>query len=218
MALLDKMKKNATIFCDHCEWVCRCWSMNLAIFDCLNLEMQSALVREKLKRGEFKQTPKERLLHDHLLMSGSYTLLETAKLHDPAADPQGNENLSIAFFVERTYWTNKEWKRIKPLKKSLNRFCSEQKITTWRNKYFAHHDRKTFEEGPIHTIPRCEIDDYLETLGKLTAKVWKKWELETENDSRNFDWSPSGQMRLSHPKEAKEAVACILVGHKARNQ
>lgn len=219
MSVTNPTKEEAQTFCDHCEWVCRCWSMNLAIFKCLDLEAQSKLTKEQFERGNLEQTPMERLLNDYLFMSNYYTLLETAKLHDPEVALQGNINLSIAFFVERTSWTDEERERVKSIKAKLNRFCECHKIKTLRNKFIAHHDRETFETlrtEVIQHIPPCEIDNYLENLGKLANEIWKKWGFETTNGSRDFDWSPSGSFRRGHQKEAEAVIACILAGHKAQ--
>ena len=147
--------------------------MNLAISECAN-KMPELLFNHQ----GIASHPVGRFLKDYLLMGRSLTLLETAKLHDPA-ETQGNENLSIDFFAKQSFWTDEKWKKIRKIKRKLNKFCGRYKIKKWRNKIFAHHDRKTFEthgEEPIQIIPPNKIDDYLTDLGQLAAEIWTKWD------------------------------------------
>ena len=222
MAAANPTTDEARTFCGLCEWICRCWSMNLAMHELLkqNLELLGHLKKGRLKQGGPEPTPVERFLEDYLFMGGSHAPLETAKLHDEARWG-GNENLSIKLFVNRSLWANR-WPTIEPIRDNLNTFWDRNRLfnpadrfSKWRNKFLAHNDRSTFSERPEWTIPPSEIDDYLENLGKLVFEIWKKWELEPERDQKDFDWSVNGSFRSGRRKEAEEVIDCILAGLRA---
>ena len=97
MNVTQPNERDAETFCIHCQWVCKCWSMNVAVFKAVN-------------RSEFFFQPKSQvsalgqLLNHNLKISGHYAFLQVAKLHDNPSVGRSDDrrdNLSIEFFLRR---------------------------------------------------------------------------------------------------------------------
>ena len=175
----------------------------------MNLAMYKHYKPHKLNIGlMYLQKPEGRFLEYYFRMSFLATLLETAKLHDEAIDSHGNENLSIEFFARHEYWQNaeKEWKKVKRIKKKLHEIYQESGIIQARNKMLAHLNQEFFDnhDGIINKIPCSEIDKYLKLLGQLARAIAIKWDCDIKTS--NFDWSPDGDARKTYCKTAKYII------------
>ncbi|MCY4195448.1 MAG: hypothetical protein OXD33_00765 [Rhodobacteraceae bacterium] len=160
--------------------------------------------------------PSGQFLNDYLFISGSHTLIETAKLH-AKADEGKNKNLSIDYFIHQTCWTCSERDTLKKIQSKINPFYFVE-IKDWRNRIASHHDREMFKQSGevLHEIPPRCIDEYLTDLGKLAGMIAKTWDFQTADDG-GFDWSPDGSVRSEYQDQATMVADAVMKTLTAEN-
>ena len=202
-------ESDAQAFCELCQWVYECWLTHSHFFERLpvRLEEESNVPIEK-----FLETPSGRCLHHLNEISQQYSLLQIAKLHDPARQG-GNENLSIDFFVKQASWSEAEVATIAGITSELDSFY--KKIKDARNNILAHNDRSVFtKDVPLGGFMEGEDEKYFGALGQLCSMIWKKFPNKNlPYDARVFDFKKSGNcgVPLCPSNDAKE-LADLIVG------
>ena len=124
-------------------------------------------------------------------LSQQYSLLQIAKLHDPARQG-GNENLSIDFFVKQEFWSEEEVEIIAGIASELNNLY--EKLKEVRNKILAHNDRSVFvNDVSLGKFPAGEDEKYFRALGRLCSMIWNKFpNSKWPYGARVFDFRKSG--------------------------
>ena len=201
-------QNDAQGFCDLCQWVYECWVTHLGLFDRLPERLQE---ERNVPFDEFVETAYARCLHRLNEISQQYSILQIAKLHDPARQG-GNENLSIDFFVRQEFWTEEEVSAIECIVLELNGLY--EKIEDARNKILAHNDRSVFAKGlPLGSFPKEQDENYFLALGRLCSMIWNKFPNRNwPYGARVFDFTKSGMCGdpLCPSNEAKQLRQLIL--------
>ena len=195
-------------FCDHCQWIYECWLTHSHVFECLPARLYDEW---SVPVGEFVETSVGRCIDRLNEISQQYSILQIAKLHDPAH--QGaNENLSIDFFVRQSVWTKKEKSAIVAIATELDVFY--QKIRDARNKRLAHNDRSALlSDLPLGSFQEGEDEIYFGALGRLCEKIWNKFSNKSgPYGNRVFKFSKSGLEGdpLCASTDSKELVNLIV--------
>ncbi|MCY4558642.1 MAG: hypothetical protein OXF79_20160 [Chloroflexi bacterium] len=175
-------------FCDQCQWVYECWLTHSHVFECLPARLQE---ERNVPVGEFVETSVGRCLGRLNEISQQYSILQVAKLHDPAQ--QGaNENLSIDFFVRQNFWSKDEKSAIAGIATELD--VLYRKILDARNKILAHNDRSAFlNDIPLGSFQEGEDEIYFGALGRLCSIIWNKFPNRSwPYGNRVFDFTKSG--------------------------
>ena len=161
---------DAQAFCDLCQWVYECWLTHSHLFEPL-----PALLEEErnIPVGEFLETPIGRCMGRLNEISQQYSILQIAKLHDPARQGR-NENLSIDFFVRQELWSEEEMPVIAGIACELDDLY--RKIHDVRNKILTHNDRTAFaDDESLGNFPQGDDEMYFDALGRLCTLIWNKF-------------------------------------------
>ncbi len=195
-------QEDTKIFCDHCRWVFKCWTMNLGMHSAANDPTITRLCLE----NKLRNSAPGQFLDHYFEISGPYTVLQIAKLHDPA-ESGDHRNLSIKFFVDQdAIWLPDEKEELDSIRTKLNNFY-EKYIRQARHKIIAHNDRDMFRDGSFcRKICENDSNEYMSKLGELADMIWKKWDC---SEQQSFDFSPMGQLGQRYVSIARTTVGCI---------
>ena len=201
-------QSDAQAFCGACQWVYECWTTHANLFECLPKHLKD---ERSVTLADFLETPYGRCLDRLNTISQEYSILQIAKLHDPAV--QGiYENLSIDFFVKQTFWSEDETPIIREISLALGGFSDQ--ISDARKKILAHNDRSAFAENlPLGDFPEGDDQKYFHTLGQLCSMIWNKFPNRNwPYGNRIFDFTKSGIRgdSLCPSNEARELGKLIL--------
>ena len=179
---------DAQAFCDLCQWVYECWTTHSNLFACLPQHIQE---ERNVPIGDFLETAYGRCLIRLNEISQQYTILQVAKLHDPALQGR-NENLSIDFFQNQEYWSEEEMPTIRDIASELDGHY--RRIEDLRNKILAHNDRSVFVTGsPLGSFPEGDDETYFRALGQFCSMVWNKFPNRNwPYGARTFEFTKSG--------------------------
>ena len=201
-------QNDAQAFCDLCQWVYECWITLSHLFESLPERLQE---ERNVSFDEFAETAYGRCLGRLNEISQQYSILQIAKLHDPARQ-RGNENLSIEFFVKQEFWSEEERSTIEAIALELDGLYT--KIEDARNKILAHNDRSVFAKGlPLGSFPNSKDENYFLTLAQLCSMIWEKFPNGNwPYGARVFDFTKSGICGdpLCPSSDAKEMTKLIL--------
>ena len=205
-------QQDAETFCHQCEWVYECWSMNLALHECVIHR------RPLLPDMSFWNSPIGRFLGHHTKISSEYTLLEVAKLHDRRI-MRGQGNLAIGFFVDqKDTWSSIEKENLDGIRNKLDAFYTKH-IKPVRNKILTHSDLTTFRNNTLlGNFAENEGNDYFRDLGHFAAEIWRKWNCRMESpyqtSEKTFDFFPDSPVREYFKDDAEKIVDCIQLGYR----
>ena len=161
---------DARAFCDLCQWVYECWLTHSHLFERLPERLEE---ERNIPVGEFLETPIGRCMGCLNDISQQYSILQIAKLHDPARQG-GNENLCIDFFVRQKLWSEDEVPVIAGIASELDNLY--RKICDTRNKILAHNDRAVFaNDESLGSFPEGDDEIYFDALGRLCTLIWNKF-------------------------------------------
>jgi len=108
-------------------------------------------------------------LHNLSMMSVEYTLLQMAKLHDPAIQ-QHRPNLSLAFVIDFGEWDAETLEELKRLHSRLEGLY--HRIRPARHRVIAHNDMATLlEGGTIGEMPAGSDEEYFGDLQAFASIV-----------------------------------------------
>ena len=193
---------DAVAFCGHCDWIYKCWSMHDALGERVD------------HREALSDSPIGKFLEHHMELSSEYTLLQAAKLHDPAVK-RDQGNLTIDFFLDQEdVWSSNEKEELDGVRSKLHAFYNKR-IKRARNKIFAHNDLKTFRNNtPLGGFPKSEGESYLSDLGEIAAAVWKNWDCRMEKpyqgSERVFHYFLNGPIWDQIREDAKSVIDAML--------
>ena len=181
-------QNDAQAFCDLCQWVYECWLTHSHLLERLPERLEE---ERNLPVGEVVDTPIGRCLGRLNEISQQYSLLQIAKLHDRARQ-NGNENLSIDFFVKQEFWSEEEVAIIAGIASELDSLY--KKLKDARNKILTHNDRSVFSSAvPLGSFAEGEDENYFDALGRLCSMIWKKFPNRNwPYGARVFDFRKSG--------------------------
>ena len=179
---------DARAFCDMCQWVYECWLTHSHLFQRLPARLEE---ERNIPVGEFLETAFGRCMGRLNEISQQYSILQIAKLHDPARQG-GNENLSIDFFVRQELWSEEEKPVIEGIVSELDNLY--RKIHDARNKILAHNDRAVFaNDQSLGSFPEGDDEIYFHALGRLCTLIWNKFpNINWPYGHRVFDFTKSG--------------------------
>ena len=144
-------------FCKLCDWSYQVWVNHRALFD------------DNPRATELQTS----LAADTLLLLGTisheYTLLQIAKLHDPAV-AAGKINLGIEYIVKYGAWNPSLATKLTELSAKLNDFANN--LRGVRNRSLAHNDLAAVLSGAIlGEFAKDEDVKYFETLQEFVDLV-----------------------------------------------
>ena len=201
-------QSDAQAFCGVCQWVYECWTTHANLFECLPKHLRD---QRSVTWADFSETPYGRCLDRLNTISQAHSILQMAKLHDPAVQGR-NENLSIDFFVKQTFWSEDETPKIQEIALDLHGFSGP--ISDARNKFLTHNDRSAFAENlRLGAFPEGDDEKYFHTLGQLCSMIWNKFPNRNRPyGNRIFDFTKSGIRgdSLCPSNEARELRKLIL--------
>lgn len=164
MSDMTPVREDAEAFCGHCEWVHECWSINLALYECITTG--NPLWQDQ----GFRNSPEGLFLKHHMKISSEYTLLQIAKLHDRRT-MSGRSNLVIGYFTRQDIWSEEELCRLKRITASLDAFYRDH-IRDVRCWVLAHNDLETYRHNTLlGEFSEEEGEEYLSGLAKLAGMV-----------------------------------------------
>ena len=144
-------------FCKLCDWTFQVWLNDREFFDenPRSAELQNSIAADALARLR--------------TISQEYTLLQIAKLHDPAV-VGGQVTLGIEYILKYGAWEERRLKRLTKLVETLNAFSQE--LRTVRNKSLAHNDLAAIlSNQPLGMFPKGDDVRYFETLQEFVNEV-----------------------------------------------
>jgi len=146
-------------FCESCSWTFQAWSIHRVFQDSLP-PGDSRLAR---KHGYF--------LNRLGIISQEYTLLQIAKLDDPAIQ-SGKLNLTVDRIVEHGNWDRATRAQLEELRVELRILPSH--LSVLRNKILAHHDRDVALAGTaVGGFPAGMDESYFEALHAFASLAHK---------------------------------------------
>ena len=144
------MKEVHELFIDHCYWAYECWQMHELMCD-------------------YNVNDPEGIWARMGIIIKEYTVLQIAKINDPAESGEDN-NLSLEYFVDH-YAPAKTFKRLYETFRTQNRTFIET-IRTSRHKSVTHSDLATIKSGvTVGKFPVGEDNNYFDSLHKIIADV-----------------------------------------------
>lgn len=151
--------ENALKFCEACNWAYEVWATHRALFEeNLNDELNIRKSPSFFKRLS--------------IITQEYTLLQIAKLHDPAISQRKFFNLTIDFIV--SCGDGRQSKELKAIAKNLKNFGDQ--LLEARKKLLAHNDLNTIEqEATLGKFRKGQDEEYFQTLQKFVNEVHNTW-------------------------------------------
>ena len=144
-------------FCKLCGWAYEAWLNHRELFD-LNprtAELQKSFAGEELARLS--------------VISQEYSLLQIAKLHDPAV-VSGKVTLGIDYVVTYGSWSPETRKKLESLRADLNKLGGQ--LRDARNKSLSHNDLAQIVAGvTLGEFNSGEDESYFQSLQKLVDIV-----------------------------------------------
>lgn len=144
-------------FCNLCDWTNQVWLNHIAMFD------------ENPRASELQQSIGAEALLRLYTISHEYSLLQIAKLHDPAV-VSGQVTLSIEYIVKYGGWEQPIYLQLTELSTKLNTFG--KRLHTLRNKALAHNDLAAILSGSVlGEFSQGEDVKYFEVLQEFVNVV-----------------------------------------------
>lgn len=112
-------------FCELCNWAFQVWVTHRVLFD------------DNPRAAELQKSQGAPALKRLNTICHEYSLLQIAKLHDPAIS-FGRPTLGIDYIVNYGGWSEQMLIKLKRLAEQLNKF--ERKLRKARNKVLSHND------------------------------------------------------------------------------
>ncbi len=194
----EPCRRDAEVFCNLCEWVHQCWSMNLAAFE--HLTSPKAPNLHPIPWECFLKFPAGRFVGHHLELSNAYTLMQMAKLHDKPTDR--NTSVTIDWFAIPDWWCEETRAEICDIHQALDEFYVKH-LKLVRNKILAHSDQAVYSRNKIlGEFEYREGEEYFQNLGRLASKIWTRWKCKApapwQGSERAFEFTPDSSWRETH--------------------
>jgi len=132
--------------------------------------LRRALVDDNLRLAEIQESAHDYFLYQLSVALHQHTLLQVAKLHDPA-QMSGRLNLSLDFVIDRHDWRPESLKKLLELRSQLSGLYDA--IKPARHRILAHNDLETLSSDlPLGAFPTGTDSAYFVALFSFVETVW----------------------------------------------